>query len=68
MIAQLERNLSLARDLKLEIIAEVDRTSHGAAKSAVAPVTGHLDKMFDLMRNREPGELPSGPADATLAG
>ncbi len=61
LIAQMERNLSLAGDLKLEIIAEAARTSHSPVKQADAPVTGHLDKMFDLMRNREAGELPSEP-------
>ena len=58
LIAQMERNLSLARDLKLEIIAEANRSSDGRVKQADAPVTAHLDETFELMRDRTAAQPP----------
>ncbi len=55
LIAQMERNLRLARDLKSEITHEAGRTSRDTLKEGPAPVTGHLDKMFDLIRSQSPG-------------
>jgi hypothetical protein len=55
LIEQLERNLGLARDLKLEIVCEAGRTSPSLAKQSAPPVTRHLDKMFDLLRSPEAG-------------
>lgn len=58
-IARIEHNLSLARALRLEIIAEANRTSNNHVKSADAPTTRHLEKIFELMRNPE-SEKPFG--------
>ena len=56
LINRIERNLRLAEDLKLEIIAEAGRTAQSLVKQASPPVTGHLDKMFDAMQSPEIGQ------------
>lgn len=48
LIAQIEANLRLAKELRLEIIVEANRTSCKPIRKADASVTGHLDEMFRL--------------------
>lgn len=56
LLARLERNLTLAEDLKLEILAESAKSMPGLADSlAGAPTTEHLSDMFRVMR---PEALP----------
>lgn len=53
LLAQMERNLALAKSLRVEIQAEASRTSELLVKNDVAPATGHLEKMFETMRTAE---------------
>lgn len=57
LIEQMEHNLRLAKDLRLEIHAESRRTSESLAKAGEVPVTGHLDKLFETMRSSEMSEV-----------
>jgi len=56
LIEQMESNLRLSKDLRLEIFAEAQRTSTLLSRDEPAPVTGHFDKMFEMMRASRPGE------------
>jgi len=53
LIEQMERNLDLAKSLRREIHAESSRTSESLAKEEEQPTTGHLDKLFEVMRMTE---------------
>jgi flavin-dependent dehydrogenase len=57
LIEQMERNLSLAKSLRLEIHAESRRTSESLGKAGEVPVTGHLDKLFETMRSTGMSEV-----------
>jgi flavin-dependent dehydrogenase len=62
LIEQMGRNLSLAKNLRLEIIAEASRTSTALEKDDQRPITGHLDKAYALMRETEAS--PDGASSA----
>lgn len=50
LIAQMERNLLLAKDLRLEIQAEASRNSPTLARDDGPAMTGHLEKVFERIR------------------
>jgi flavin-dependent dehydrogenase len=57
LIEQMERNLRLAKSLRLEIHAEAGRTSESLAREGEVPLTGHLDKLYEMIRAPEMSEV-----------
>ena len=55
LIVQMQRNLSLSKNLRMEIEAESHRLVPDLAGGSPVPVpvTGHLDKLFEVMRAPE---------------
>ncbi|MEE3327546.1 MAG: NAD(P)/FAD-dependent oxidoreductase [Myxococcota bacterium] len=49
LLAQLSRNLELARNLKQEILAEASRLTPGLKENEEPPTTDHLREMFNQM-------------------